>query len=136
MIRILTVLAILMGGGGAAAAPYLYECDMTDIARGRGWISPKIAVVLPGDGTVKIVDSVILSFRRGALKGTLLRDSPSRLIVKWTVRDVRAENGRSFAHFDYRASISKASGVIDLTASPREFDTGLRSLGKCSRRTE
>ena len=99
-------------------------------------MSPKIAIVLPGDGTATIIDALTMTFAEDAVPGTILRDNASRLIVKWTLRNVRADSGRSFANFDYRASISKASGRMELTAGPRTFDSGLRSTGTCAERTE
>ena len=131
------VCALMLAVSAAqAATPFLYECDMNRVEQGRGWISGKIALILPGDGTVKIVDAVILHINKVAIQGTILRDTPRRLIVKWTVKGAKANNGLSFANFDYRASLAKSSGKIELTAMPREFDSGLRSTGSCRKRTQ
>lgn len=119
-----------------AGTGFLYDCDMADPDRGFGWISPKIALVLPGDGTVTVIDALTLTFAEEPVVGRILRDNDSRLIVKWTLDNVRADTGRSFAYFDYRASISKSTGALELTAGPRTFDTGLRGEGTCRKRTE
>ncbi|MEW9921413.1 hypothetical protein AB2B41_17530 [Marimonas sp. MJW-29] len=126
----------LLAARAGFAAGFLYECDMDDPDRGLGWVSPKIAIVLPGDGSVTVVDALTITFSDAPVSGRILRDNDARLIVKWTLRDVRADTGRSFAHFDYRASISKPTGRIELTAQPRTFDSGLRSVGSCRKRTE
>ena len=119
-----------------AASGYLYDCDMTDVQQGRGWISPKIVLVFTGDGTVTVIDAVTMNFSRDPIHGTILRDNAQRLIVKWTIKDARADSGHSFANFDYRASIAKASGKMALTAIPRSFDTGVQGTGACRKRTE
>lgn len=121
----------------AVAAPsFLYDCDMSDAARSRGWISPKVAIVVIGDGSVQVVDALILHFKKKPIKATVLRDNASRLIIKWSLDNAKADSGRSFANFDYRASIAKATGKIELTAIPRNFDTGLRSGGRCQKRAK
>jgi hypothetical protein len=121
----------------AQAAPgFLYDCTLSGTKQGRGWISPTVALVFPGDGSVKVVDAVTLHFNNGPVAGTILRDNAKRLVVKWTVKGAKADSGRSFANFDYRASISKSSGKMELTAIPREFDAGVRSAGKCAKRNK
>ncbi|WP_370402119.1 hypothetical protein [Sulfitobacter sp. JB4-11] len=119
-----------------AAQGYLYDCDMQYVKQGRGWVSPKIALVFPGDGTVKVVDSVTLHFNEGPLLGTIVRENATRMVVKWSVENAKAENGTSFNNFDYRASIAKRTGAIELTAIPRHYDSGLRSPGTCRKRTQ
>ncbi len=119
-----------------AATGFLYDCDMAETDRGRGWISPKIALVFTADGKVTVIDAITLHFSKTPVIATVLRDNAHRLIVKWTVPRARADSGRSFSHFDYRASIAKASGRIDLTAIPRSYDVGLQGRGVCHKRTK
>lgn len=128
--------ALLWPSLALSAPGFLYECDMLGTEQGRGWISPKIAIVLPAKGDVTVIDALTLTFAKGAAKATVLRDNNKRFIVKWTLKNVRADSGRSFAHFDYRVSISKATGKIELTAGPRTFDSGLRSSGTCTKRNQ
>ena len=109
---------------------------MPEFEAGLGWVSPKIAIVVPSEGAVTVVDALTIAFSEEPVTATVLRDNAARLIVKWTLENARADNGRSFAHFDYRASIAKATGQIELTAGPRTFDTGLRSVGNCVKRVE
>lgn len=119
-----------------SAQGFLYECDMEQSERGRGWISPKIVIILPEQGEVTVVDALTLAFAQDPVRGTILRDNDQRFVVKWTLRNVRADSGRSFAYFDYRASIAKGSGRMALTAGPRTSDSGLRGGGTCVRRTQ
>lgn len=118
------------------AAGFLYDCDMTDAESSRGWISSKVALVVADDGTVQVVDGVVLHFNKKPMQTTVVRDNARRLIVKWSLDNARADNGHSFGDFDYRASVNKATGQIELTAIPRNFDTGVRSAGTCKKRSQ
>jgi hypothetical protein len=128
------VAAVFFAGPTLASEAFMYDCDMTVTERSLGWISPKIALVFAVDGSVKVVDAVVLHFEGGPIEGTVLRNNASRAIVKWTVKGARADNGTSFANFDYRASIAKKTGKMELSAIPREYDLGLRSAGTCNKR--
>ncbi|MDF3413321.1 hypothetical protein HKX54_02535 [Sulfitobacter sp. M57] len=136
MRNFLTALMLGLPSLALSAPGYLYECDMHDIERARGWVSPKIAIILPATGGVTIVDALTMTFASEPVQGTVLRDNDRRLIVKWTLRNVRADSGRSFANFDYRVSIAKSSGQMELTAGPRTFDAGLRGVGTCIKRSQ
>ncbi|MGJ8615733.1 MAG: hypothetical protein ACSHWS_02765 [Sulfitobacter sp.] len=120
----------------AWAAGVLYECDITDHERARGWISPKIAIVVPGDKTVSVVDAITLTFVKKPVSGTILRDNAKRLIIKWGVQGVKSDDGTSFASVNYRASISKTTGAIDVTTIPTGYDIGLRAKGACKKRNK
>ena len=120
----------------ASGAGFLYECDMSGAKLARGWISEKIALVLPGDGSVKVVDAVTLHENGKPLVGKILRESASHLHIKWTIKDLRTTNGTAFATTDYKAIIVKSTGKIDLTMKPRHFDVGLQSNGSCKKRSK
>ncbi|MGC1503571.1 MAG: hypothetical protein WA782_05460 [Sulfitobacter sp.] len=70
MTRFLIGLFLMLGGPSLALAAegYLYECDMQDIARARGWVSPKIAIILPEKGGVTVVDALTLTFATAPLR--------------------------------------------------------------------
>lgn len=129
------VLAVCFGAP-ALAEGILYECDITDHQRARGWISPKIAIVLPDSNSVKIVDAITLSFATEPVSGTISRNNAKRLIVNWSIKGVKADNGTSFAAVNYRASIAKATGAVSVTTIPAGYDSGLSGSGKCTTRRE
>lgn len=122
--------------GPVAAAGLLYDCDIANHERANGWISPKIAIILPGDNTVKIVDAITLTFAKEPVAGNILRDNAKRLVVKWTVEGVKADSGASFAGVNYRASLSKSTGKIEVSTIPKGYDTGLRAAGVCKSRNK
>ena len=134
---LLLSMALMASASVAQAAPgFLYDCDMSYVKQNKGWMSPKIAFVLPGDGTVKVVDAVTLHFNKEPLLGQIVRENNKRIVIKWTIRNAKADNGKSFNHLDYRASISKTNGGVEVTMQPRHYDAGLRSPGSCRKRTQ
>ncbi len=120
----------------AWAAGVLYDCDIADHERARGWISPKIAIILPGDKSVSVVDAITLTFVKKPVSGTILRNNAKRLIVKWGVKGVKSDDGTSFAGVNYRASISKTTGSIAVSTIPTGYDIGLRAKGACKIRNK
>ncbi len=122
--------------GPSSAAGFLYECDVKDHERARGWISPKIAIIFPDAETVQIVDALTLNFVKKPVAGTILRNNAKRVIVKWNIEGVKADNGQSFAGVNYRASISKATGALEVKTIPNGYDSGLRGTGTCKKRNK
>ena len=133
---ILSALSAVFLAGPSWAAGFLYECDVTDHKRAKGWISPKIALILPDDGSVQIVDALTLHFVKKPVTGTILRDDAKRLIVKWNIKGAKADNGQSFAGFNYRVSISKATGALSVKAIPNGYDSGVSGAGTCKKRNK
>ncbi len=119
-----------------AAPGFIYVCEMTGMKRNQGWISPTVALILPGDGTVTVADAVTLHFAKKPVEGKILRDNGNKLIVKWTVKGAQADAGQRFSNFDYRAIVVKKTGRIDMTAQARSIDFRLFSKGKCEKRTK
>lgn len=137
MKKLFLSIALALTAQAAQAAPgYMYECDMKYVKQGKGWISPKVVLVLPGDGSVKVVDAVTLHFYKEPLLGTIVRENNKRLVVKWTISEAKTDSAESYTNFDYRASISKRNGAMELTAIPRNFEGGLRSPGTCRKRNQ
>ncbi|MGC1496514.1 MAG: hypothetical protein WA790_11960 [Sulfitobacter sp.] len=131
-----SALAAVFLAGPVSAAGFLYECDVKDHERARGWISPKIAIIFPDEDTVQIVDALTLTFVKKPVTGTILRNNAKRLIVKWEIEGMKADNGQSFAGVNYRASISKATGAVDIKTIPNGYDKGLSGQGSCKKRNK
>ena len=131
-----TLLSVAGGAAAAQGGGYLYDCEITEAAQAGGWISPRIAIVVTPDSNIRVIDALTLTFEDAPVPATVLRDDPVRLVIRWTLSGARADSGRSFAYFDYRASLSRATGHIEVTAGPRGYDTGLRGSGQCRIRSE
>lgn len=138
--RLAGPIALCLGLGTAlplhASKGTFWECTMPDYTSGKGWISPTIGLILPGDGTAQVVDALVLSHYNKPIRARLQRDNARRLIVKWSLENIKATNGTSFPNFDYRISVNKGTGRADLEAIPRQYDYGLLSTGTCKIRTD
>lgn len=120
----------------AAAQSLFYECDMNGSKRNKGWTSPKMAFILADNGSVKVVDGVILHFVGEAADGKVLRNNEKSMQVRWTVSETRSDNGSGYGKIDYLASLNKGSGRINVTVTPQgEYQT-MRARGKCAIRKQ
>ncbi|MBM1558315.1 hypothetical protein JQV19_12880 [Sulfitobacter mediterraneus] len=132
-----SVVAMVSLATNVAAAPaFLYDCDLHGTDQAHGWITPKMAFVVEKQGEVKVVDGVVLHFNNAPLETKVLRNDGKRMILRWVVTNAKADSGRTFNNFRYRASISKSSGKVEVTAIPAHFDTGVRATGVCKKRTK
>ncbi|UWR10107.1 hypothetical protein [Sulfitobacter mediterraneus] len=132
-----SVVAMVSLATNVAAAPaFLYDCDLQGTDQAHGWITPKMAFVVEEQGEVKVVDGVVLHFNKAPLATKVLRNDDKRMILRWVVTNAKADSGRTFNNFRYRASISKSSGKVEVTAIPAHFDTGVRATGVCKKRTK
>jgi hypothetical protein len=128
--------ALVMSVPAVASAGVEWTCNMTDHARSKGWISETIVFSEDESGGVIVADSVILYYDKKPKVAKVLRSNDARLVVKWTLENAETDRGQKIGNFDYRASISKTKGSIQVTAIPRHFDSGLQSNGQCTPRTK
>ncbi|MBM1631561.1 hypothetical protein [Sulfitobacter mediterraneus] len=132
-----SVVAMSLLAKAAAASPgYMYDCDLQGTDKAYGWITPKMAFVVEEQGDVKVVDGVVLHFNNAPLETKVLRNDGKRMILRWVVTNAKADSGRTFNNFRYRASLSKSSGKVEVTAIPAHYDTGVRATGVCKKRTK
>ncbi len=116
----------------AAEVRGTYRCEMSDAENSYGWISKVIYIRQFADGSVKVADPVVQHFEGAPIPARVLRDDGNRLIVKWSLKNARADSGVSISDMDYRASITRSGGAIELRTIPRHFDRGIRSGGRCA----
>lgn len=136
MLGLFVFLVSLSSASASVAKGEFWECTINNHERGRGWISPTIGIVLREDGTAEVVDAVILNHYKVAIPGKVLRNNDRRLTVSWVLENIRADNGTSFAKFQYRLTADKIGGKARISAQPRNFDSGLNLQGACQRRTD
>ncbi len=117
-----------------SAAGVVYDCDIANPQRARGWISPKIAIILPDEKSAMVMDAITLSQGKDPVPASIQRNNGKRLIVTWLVHGIRSNRGRSFAGVIYRASVSKSTGAIDMSMIPRGYDKGVKASGTCKTR--
>lgn len=135
MIRILTTALILTCAAATAnAGGVLYECDMTQLKRGKGWISEKIAIVLHDNGAASVSDSMVLRVSSVPVAAQSVRNTSSKLVVKWVIRNYTNGSNQTTPYFDYEAIIRK-NGKISVYASPDGYPDRFSGTGSCSKRS-
>lgn len=132
--RVLTILLLTCAASAASAQSVLYECDMTQLKRGKGWISEKIAIVLHENGTASVSDSMVLRVSSVPIAAESVRNTDKKLTVKWVIRNYTNSSNQTTPYFDYEATIRK-NGKISVYASPDGFPDRFSGTGTCAKRT-
>jgi hypothetical protein len=132
----LLICAGLCVGGQASAAGFLYDCSITEKGARMGWLSDKLAFVVPGDGKIQVIDAVTLNFRVSPLTVKVTRNTDTKLVMRWALKGVRDSNGLQVPTFDYTARINKETLGITLEANPRGFSKNWVGRGSCVKRTK
>lgn len=132
----LLICAGLCVGGPASAAGFLYDCTITKKPTDVGWLSDKLAFVVPGDGKIQVIDAVTLNFGISPTTVKVSRNSDTKLVMRLALKGVRDRNGLQVPIFDYTARIDKATLGITLEANPRGFPKNWVGRGSCVKRTK
>lgn len=132
--RILTALLFASAATAGSAQSVLYECDMTQLTRSKGWISEKIAIVLHDNGKASVSDYMVLRVNAAPIAAESVRNTSRKLVVKWVIRDYTNGNNQTTPFFDYEATIRK-NGKISVYASPDGFPDRFSATGTCTTRS-
>jgi hypothetical protein len=116
----------------AMAAGVLYECDL-DAKRAKGWVSNKMAFIYEDNGTVTVVDSVLLHYvgnpveARARTKGDVSR-------LNWTIAAATDSNGQFIPTFNYTAKLNLKTLSLSVSAKPARFPQRVSGKGSCVKR--
>ena len=89
----------------APKPPFIYDCDLNKGTRQHGLVKERVAFVFAKDGSVSVVDPVILHFVEGPVAGKFrLRGEKTR--VSWTVKNVISRASTSIPPLNYTATIT------------------------------
>ena len=115
----------------ASAQGVLYECDVTQKKKDLDWISDKVGIVVKADGHVMVTDAVILHFNKRPMPATLVRDTPKRLDIRWTLTNTKDDRNQSTPHFDYTAQVNKKNMKFAIYGKPENFPNRFVGKGTC-----
>ena len=114
----------------AHAGNNVYRCEMK--GQDRGWL-PKELIIAHSDGSggATVIDPIIQHFVGKPLGAKVKKDNAKIVSFQWTLRaqDSRGQNIR----WQYRASITKASGKLSLVATPLGYVGPLNGGGSCKK---
>jgi hypothetical protein len=131
------LLSVCVGWGAqAGAAGFLFDCTITKKGQGVQWLSDTLAFVVPGDGTIQVIDAVTLFFGISPVKVKVARNSDTKLVMHWKLKGVEDANGLKVPVFDYTARINKTTMAITLEARPRDFQKSWIGRGTCTKLTK
>ena len=137
MKRILTSIGLAAAVSAAAvtahAAGVLYDCDITERDPAVDWIAEKYVFVVAEDGSVSVVDDVLLTFNEGPLIARArMRGDSMRL--NWTIRS-RDSTGNQ-ANMSYRAQLDTQEKVVIVRGKAVGYPQGWVGAGRCKTREE
>ncbi|MGC3936420.1 hypothetical protein ACOTTU_01295 [Roseobacter sp. EG26] len=118
----------------AASGGVLYDCDITQLKRGGGYISEKLAIVLDQNGKATISDGMILHVYASPIEADMVRKNDRRLFVGWTVAGFVNSHNQLAPIFEYQATIKK-NGKISVYARPDGYPDRFSGEGTCKKRT-
>lgn len=124
------------GQASAKTNGFLFDCSITEKGTRIGWLSDRLAFVVPGDGKIQVIDAVTLYFGVSPLTVRVSRNSDTKLVMRWKLKGVRDKKGVPVPTFDYTARIDKATLGITLEARPRGFTENWVGRGSCVKRTK
>ena len=134
-----TLLAILVACSTslpALASGYIYDCDIPSKRDRPGWIPEKINVVVQDNGSVIVVDPVILTFHEKPMPARVQRNDDRRLSIYWRLDNTVSASNEVATTFSYTAKINKQKNTITVNATPEGYSNRFHGRGKCTIRTE
>lgn len=134
LLRLSFLLFLFLPIPALAAQGVLYDCDMTNLKRGKGWISEKIAIVVRDNGTATVSDSLVLAVYSAPVAAESVRQTANRLTVRWTIRSYTNGSNQRTPYFDFEATIRK-NGKISVYARPDLYHNQFSGTGTCTKRT-
>jgi hypothetical protein len=122
-----------LSGHSAAAAGVIYDCTMTNREFGKGWISEQVRVILPAQGQPQAYDTMIRRFAKEPIAARV-RKNGSKIIARWTLKNIRDNQNQNIVRFDYVARIDTQTMGIHLSAKPAGYTNRLTGTGICKAR--
>ncbi|WP_299191497.1 hypothetical protein [uncultured Litoreibacter sp.] len=114
----------------AQSVPTLTQCQLG--GKPSGIIAPEIAFSVAPDGkTATVSDVVTLRFEGRPAPAKVTRNTKRKLGLSWKVNNVRDARGNVAVAIVYRAVLTKATGVLNVSASPLGFSETFSRRGKC-----
>jgi len=124
---------VTAGAASALEGPLFYECDITKRNKNVGWLSSKVGVIVTKSGQVLVTDSVIQNFFDGP-QPAKARTRGKKLLVDWTLSNLKDSDGQIAPKFAYRAAIDTTNNSVVLSANPVAFPQRWTGRGTCSLR--
>ena len=121
-----------MYGSVGSAAGILYDCDLPSAKGSTGFVQQKMAIVHQDNGTVQVIDGVLIHFKQSPKTVNVVRNTDEILTFRWDVKTVNNRNQR--ATLSYDARLNKKNGKIRVGAKPLGYSNSFFAKGTCKER--
>ncbi|ETX29559.1 hypothetical protein [Roseivivax isoporae] len=132
--KVLALVALVAGALPLpASAAELLVCELRQYGGGN-WIPEALFIGREvGAETAIVSDTVVLQFNAGPVGARVAADNAARTTYVWSIA-VRDRGGTYAPSMLYRATYLKATGRMEISATPAGFDTRFQGGGTCQRR--
>ena len=133
---IIAAAALVFGLGVAApaqAAGTLYDCTVQQNTGPKGWISPRVAVVLDGAGQAQIIDSITVYFETGPRPARVRRKGDT-LKMTWSFSALTDNRSQFIPKLNYWGTLNTETGAFTMRARPSNTPQSIRGVGTCTTR--
>ncbi|WP_102223574.1 hypothetical protein [Acidimangrovimonas sediminis] len=135
--RLVSAAAVLMlGGGGAMAAPLRYDCQLNG-RPARSFMSPTLSIVLfDRTDRANVLDGIIWKAKHRWIPAHVQVDNPRRATLVWVVNGVPARHASKYTTVSVRetATLIKGAGRIQLSQQALGADNSFSAAGTCTAR--
>lgn len=114
----------------AFAAPVVYVCNIDTNRTNSVFQSQFVIAHDVAERVVSVNDALIQGVSGGPLLGDVASENGTRIVFKWTLRNVPNSGGQS-ASLAYRATIFRADGKLDISMRPLNYDNSFSATGTC-----
>ncbi len=109
-----------------------YICEVEEVGQSN-WVPAQLVIQhKAGDKTAIVNDPIILTFAKQPLTAKVTRDTDKDIVFDWIVRNVVNGVAKQKAkRFHYRATLTKGSLAVKVTARPEDYDNSFVGRGTC-----
>lgn len=122
-----------LGSASSLAAGVLYDCAVEQTSGPRGWISPRVAIVVDDVGAAQIVDALTLHFETGP-RAAKVRKRGDDLRLNWSFTALATNSQQMIPNFQFTATLNTQSGAFKMRGKPVRFPQSVSGSGKCAQR--
>ena len=121
---------VALASSPLAAETYL--CGIEEVGQSN-WVPQQLVIQhTAGAQTAIVNDPIILTFAKQPLTAKVTRETDKDMVFDWIVKNVVAGPANQKAkRFHYRATLTKGSLALKVTARPEDYDNNFVGRGTC-----
>ena len=112
----------------------LFDCDLANSPRAKGWISSRMAIVEHVNSAVQVIDGILIGAEDSPKSAQIVRNDDRVLSLRWVVDLVSESNQK--ATMEYSARLNRQNLKVQVTANPRGYSNNFTARGDCQIRDQ